>query len=173
MTSTKLTSNDLKSFIKQNNLQAELIVLSVPTPSVEAAAEAVGVEAARIIKSLLFWVGADPVMVIACGPTQVDRRLLAKHFGVGRKQVKLMPAGEVVEISGYPVGAVPPYGHSRKIMTLMDERILLENEVFAGGGAENTLMRVAPEEIRQVTQAILLDLKPMDLDRTTDGAGWI
>jgi prolyl-tRNA editing enzyme YbaK/EbsC (Cys-tRNA(Pro) deacylase) len=91
MTSTKLTSNDLKSFIKQNNLQAELIVLSVPTPSVEAAAEAVGVEAARIIKSLLFWVGADPVMVIACGPTQVDRRLLAKHFGVGRKQVKLMP----------------------------------------------------------------------------------
>jgi prolyl-tRNA editing enzyme YbaK/EbsC (Cys-tRNA(Pro) deacylase) len=169
MTDANLTSNDLKSFIDQNNLQAELIVLSVPTPSVEAAAEAVGVEPARIVKSLLFWVGPDPVLIVASGPTHVDHRLLAKHFGIGRKQIKLMPAGDVLEISGYPVGGVPPYGHNREIMTLMDERILLEKEVFAGGGAENTLMRVAPEEIRQVTQATLLDLQPADLDRKADG----
>lgn len=164
MASTNLTTKDLKSFIHQNHLQAELIVLSVPTPSVEAAAEAVGVDTSRIIKSLLFWVGTNPVLVIASGLTPVDRRLLARHFGIGRKKVKLMPASDVVEMSGYPIGAVPPYGHSREIMTLMDERILLEKEVFAGGGAENTLMRVTPTEIRQVTQAALLDLQPADLD---------
>ena len=125
MTNETLTTNDLNTFILQNNLQAELIVLKVPTPSVEAAAEAVGVDASRIIKSLLFWVGTDPVLVIARGQTPVDRRLLARHFGLGRKKVKLMPASDVVNMSGYPVGAVPPFGHSREIMTIMDERILL------------------------------------------------
>jgi prolyl-tRNA editing enzyme YbaK/EbsC (Cys-tRNA(Pro) deacylase) len=168
MTKATLTTSDLKAFLDQHALQANLVELDVPTPTVEAAAAAVGVDASHIVKSLLFWVGSTPIIVVASGPTLVDRRLIARHFGVGRKKVKLMPAADVLDISGYSVGAVPPFGHREKIMTLMDERLLDEKEVFAGGGAGNTLLRVSPHEIQEVTQATMLDLQPTELDRDSD-----
>jgi prolyl-tRNA editing enzyme YbaK/EbsC (Cys-tRNA(Pro) deacylase) len=164
MASSLLTPTDLKAFIDQHNLLAELIELPVPTPTVEAAAKALGTEPSQIIKALLFWVVSEPVLVVASGPTRVDHRVLARHFNVGRKQVKLMGANDVQKISGYPVGAVPPFGHHGEIKTLMDEHILRSQAVYAGGGAENTLMRVSPEEIHQVTHAALLDLRQLDGD---------
>lgn len=152
-----LTAMNLKAFIDRQELEADLIELSVPTPTVEAAAAALGVEPTLIVKSLLFWVGSDPVLVLASGPTLVDRRKLAEYFGVGRKQIKLMSSREVLEISGYPVGAVPPFGHAVEIKTFMDQNILSDPIVYAGGGAENTLMQVPAEEIQKITHATMLD----------------
>jgi prolyl-tRNA editing enzyme YbaK/EbsC (Cys-tRNA(Pro) deacylase) len=171
MTSANLTPADLKAFIAGHNLRAELVQLSVPTPTVEAAAAAVGVGASQIVKSLLFWAGPNPVLVVASGTTTVDRRTLAVFFGVGRKQIKLMQAADVLAISGYPVGGVPPFGHLQEIKTLMDEEILLEEQVYAGGGAEHTLMRISPLEIQQVTQATLLELRAPAGDINSEGAG--
>jgi prolyl-tRNA editing enzyme YbaK/EbsC (Cys-tRNA(Pro) deacylase) len=159
MTNSKLTSADLQVFIDQNHIQAELIELPVPTPTVEAAAIAVGAQVEQIVKSLLFWIGTEPIVVVASGTTRVDRGALAGHFEVGRKQVKLFRAGDVLEISGYSVGAVPPFGHRTKLETLMDERVLQDRAVYAGGGGENVLMQVSPEEIRRITQATILDLQ--------------
>ena len=152
------TGADLRAFIKQHHLAAVLIALPVPTPTVETAAAALGVDETQIVKSLLFWVGAEPVIVIARGPTPVDRRLLAAYFGVGRKKIKLMSAEEVFQITGFAVGGVPPFGHLQQIKTLMDRSIFLENEVFTGGGAEDVLMKTSPQEIHQVTRAALLEL---------------
>jgi prolyl-tRNA editing enzyme YbaK/EbsC (Cys-tRNA(Pro) deacylase) len=156
------TGADLRAFIKRHHLTADLIALPVPTPTVETAAAALGVDESQIVKSLLFWVGAEPVIVIARGQTPVARRLLAAYFGVGRKKIKLMSAEEVIQITGFPVGGVPPFGHLQQIKTLMDRGIFLENEVFAGGGAEDVLMKTSPEEIHQVTSADLLELMTND-----------
>jgi prolyl-tRNA editing enzyme YbaK/EbsC (Cys-tRNA(Pro) deacylase) len=154
-----LTSTDLQAFIDQQHIRAELIELPVPTPTVEAAAFAVGAQPEQIVKSLLFWIGAEPILVVASGTTRVDRGALAGYFGIGRKKVKLFRAEDVLEVSGYGVGAVPPFGHRTKLETLMDERVLQDRAVYAGGGGENVLMQVSPEEIRRVTQATILDLQ--------------
>jgi prolyl-tRNA editing enzyme YbaK/EbsC (Cys-tRNA(Pro) deacylase) len=164
MTKPRLSSADLQAFIDRHQIQAQLIELPVPTPTVESAAIAVGVQPEQIVKSLLFWVDAEPILAVACGPTRVDRRALASKFDVGRKRVKLIPAVDVVEISGYLVGAVPPFGHLTKLATLMDERVLQDREVYAGGGGENVLMRVSPREIQRVTQASIVNLQTLDTD---------
>ena len=159
MEDSLLNPSDLQVYIDQHGLRAQLIVLPVPTPTVEAAAAAVGARAEQIVKSLLFWIESEPIMVVASGPSHVDRRSLATYFKVGRKKVKLVGAEDVMEISGYPVGAVPPFGHHKKLTTLMDVGVLQDGEVYAGGGAEDHLMRVSPEEILQVTGATVLDLQ--------------
>ena len=102
---------DLARFIAEHGIAAELIPMRVETPTVPAAAAALGVEPGQIIKSLLFLVRDEPVLVIASGETLVDRAVLAARFGVGKKQVKLADAETVLRLIGYPVGGVPPFGH--------------------------------------------------------------
>ncbi len=154
-----LTPSDLQSYIDKNDLKAELIYLNVPTPTVEAAAQAVGTQPERILKTLLFWIDDEPIVVIAKGPNRVEQRLLAGYFNLSRKRIGLIDAKNVLEITGYPVGAVPPVGHLRALKTLMDQSVLEEQEVYAGGGAENCLIRLLPAELLAFTGATVVDLQ--------------
>jgi prolyl-tRNA editing enzyme YbaK/EbsC (Cys-tRNA(Pro) deacylase) len=63
-----------------------------------------------------------------------------------------------MEITGYPVGAVPPFGQRQRLPVLIDRRVMAQSEVYAGGGAIDTLLKVTPKEIVRVTGAVELDL---------------
>lgn len=153
-----LKSSDLARWIETHAIRAELITLPVNTLTVEDAARAVGTSPARIVKSMIFLINGKPVVAIAGGTSRVDRRPIAAHFGVGRKRVKLADAETVLEVTGYRIGAVPPFGQQQSLSTLIDHRVLDYPEVYAGGGEIDTLMRIAPAEIVRVTGAIELDL---------------
>lgn len=151
-------SLDLTQWIEEHAIRAEMIKLTVHTPTVEDAARAVEASVERIVKTLLFLVDDKPVVAIACGTSHIDRRLIAAYFGVGRKRVKLADGETVMEITGYPVGAVPPFGQRQRLLTLIDRRVMAQSEVYAGGGAIDTLLKVTPNEIVRATGAVKLDL---------------
>lgn len=153
-----LTSADLLKFIESNGIDAEIVTLEVHTPTVESAAEAVGVDPNRIIKTLLFLVDDEPVVAISCGTDPIDRKKLAKYFEVGRKRVKLAGANRVLEETGYAVGAVPPIGGHKRLQTFLDPRVLKYEEVYAGGGAINALLRISPADIFRLSSAVELNL---------------
>jgi Cys-tRNA(Pro) deacylase len=153
-----MDATDLLTYIEKHHVAAEVVSLDAHTPTVEAAAQAVGTISDRIVKTLLFLVDEEPVLVIACGLAHVDRRALASHFNVGRKRVKLADAAAVLENTGYPVGTVPPFGHKQPLRTFIDQRVLQQPEVYAGGGGIDTLVRVAPHEIVRLTHAVTMDL---------------
>jgi Cys-tRNA(Pro) deacylase len=141
-----------------HSIQGEILHLDVPTPTVETAAQALGTQPEQIVKSILFIVDDQALLAITCGTHLVERRAIADLYGVGRKRVKLASPGRVQEITGYEVGAMPPFGHRQPIPTLLDRRVLDLPMVYAGGGAENVLLRVNPEEITRVTGASVMDL---------------
>ena len=149
---------ELCQFIQAHRITGEILYLSVPTPTVETAAQAVGATTEQIIKSILFTVDEQPVLAIACGTSNISRRAIADVFGVGKKRVKLASAEAVHDISGYEVGAMPPFGHHQQLATLIDKHVFDSSESYAGGGAENTLVRLNPQEILRVTGAKVLDL---------------
>ena len=153
-----LNTDDLQAFIKANAIHAEILHLPVPTPTVETAALAVGADVQQIVKSILFLVDDQPVLAIACGAEYIERRAIADLYDVGKKRVKLASAEEVVSLSGYEVGAMPPFGHRQPLCSLLDRHVLELTEVFAGGGAENALMRVPPQEILRVSGARVMAL---------------
>jgi prolyl-tRNA editing enzyme YbaK/EbsC (Cys-tRNA(Pro) deacylase) len=64
----------------------------------------------------------------------------------------------VLEISGYEVGAMPPFGHRQPLNTVIDRRVLDFSDAYAGGGAENVLLHLNPQDILRVTGARVLDL---------------
>jgi prolyl-tRNA editing enzyme YbaK/EbsC (Cys-tRNA(Pro) deacylase) len=154
-----LTSADLAGYITSAGIAAELVPMAVETPTVPAAAAALGVAPAQIIKSLLFLVREEPVLVIACGDTTIDRRALAGRFGAGKKQIKLAGADAVLAILGYPVGGVPPFGHLTVVPVLLDRAVRAWNVVYGGGGDDHTLLRIAPDELARVTRAEWIELR--------------
>lgn len=162
MTGNTLGTEDLQRFINDNQIEAEMVPLEVDTPTVEAAAEAVGTDPNRIAKSLLFKVGDSALLAIACGPAQIRRRALADHLDVGRRQVRLASPEEVLVITGYEVGTVPPFGHRNSVETLIDAAAMEQDRIYAGGGGKRTLVRVSPAEIVRVTDGRVLDLSGDD-----------
>jgi len=153
-----LTPDDLQAFMVREKIPGEILILEVPTPTVETAAQAVGVSPHQIVKSVLFTVYQEAVLTISCGDLLVERRAIAALYAVGRKRVKLASPELVLELTGYAVGTVPPFGYRQPIRTLIDPQVLGQTEVFAGGGAHNALVHLHPENILETTSAEILDL---------------
>ncbi len=153
-----LTSIDFQAYLDQHALPGEILHLSVPTPTVETAAAAVGCQPEQIVKSILFLVDDQPALAVTCGMATIERRAIAAHYGVGRKRVKLASPEEVIAIAGYAVGAMTPFGHRKPLPTLLDPRVLDQAEVFAGGGDENALVRLNPQDILRASNAVVLSL---------------
>jgi prolyl-tRNA editing enzyme YbaK/EbsC (Cys-tRNA(Pro) deacylase) len=176
-----LTPTDLAAYIAAHGIAAEIVPMAVETPTVPAAAAALGVEPGQIIKSLLFLVRDRPVLVIASGETKVDRGVVAGRYGVGKKQVKLADAATVLQLTGYPAGGVPPFGHPQPLHTLLDRAVAAWEVVYGGGGDDHTLLRIAPGELARVTGAGWVTLaergRPVINRRATGAApcerGWI
>ncbi len=154
-----LTPADLARYIADHGIAAEIVPMAAETPTVPAAAAALGVTTSQIIKSLLFLVRDQPVLVIASGDTLVDRAVLATRFGVGKKQIKLADAATVLALTGYPAGGVPPFGHLTPLPTLLDRQVLAWEVIYGGGGDDHTLLRIAPVELARVTGAEWIDVE--------------
>ncbi len=158
-TSRPLTPADLQAFMQENSIPGTILYLDQPTPTVETAAQAVGTAPDQIVKSILFLVDDQPVLAINCGTAYIERRAIAHQYQVGKKRVKLASAQEVLSIAGYEVGAMPPFGHRLPLPTLLDQRVLEQPVVYGGGGAENALVRLQPEDIRRAARARVIDLQ--------------
>lgn len=160
---TARTPFDLRTYIAEQGIAAELVFPEQETPTVPAAAAAVGCAPEQIVKSVLFLVedqGASPrpVLVIAAGTARIDYKALAAHFGVSRKRIRLASGDVVLQTLGYPAGGVPPFGHVNPVPVLMDERVTLQEIVYAGGGDDHSLLRLAVDELRRVTGAELVSV---------------
>jgi Cys-tRNA(Pro) deacylase len=153
-----LTSTDLQLFINTHKINATILPMAEHTPTVPDAARVLGVAQAQIIKSLVFMVKGNPLLVISNGTARVDRRKIAAHLDVGRKQVKFAHAEQALEITGYVVGSMPPFGHRQKLPTLVDPAIIELETIFGGGGDIDAMLRLTPAELVQVTQADVVDV---------------
>lgn len=150
---------DLQRYVQEHGVEAELIELDVPTPTVAAAAAALGVSQSLIVKSILFIAEPDSaVLALAPGPRQIAKRAIARWLGMGEDRIRLATPAEALRICGYEVGSVPPIGHGPELPVCLDRSLMDLDQVYAGGGAVNSLLRIAPGEIKRAARAVLLDL---------------
>lgn len=159
MNTDRLTSTDLQAFLDRCAVGGEILHLAAPTLTVESAAQVVGVRPEQIVKSILFLVEGQPVLAIANGTARVHYRTVAAHFHLSRKRLRLATPAEVLALAGYEVGSMPPFGHRQPLPTLLDPHVLEWDEVYAGGGDENALVRLDPQVILKISGATLLNLQ--------------
>ncbi|RME83328.1 MAG: YbaK/EbsC family protein [Caldilineae bacterium] len=152
------TPEDLARYLLENGIDAELLRDVGDTPTVEAAARALGVSPQEILKTLIFFCRGEPYAVIGHGTEPISDRALADYFGVGKRQIRLARAPQVLELTGYAVGGVPPFGHRTRLPTLVDRGILSFPVVYGGGGDDHTMLKITPAELVRVTDATPVEL---------------
>lgn len=147
----------LKTFLQEAGVQGDFIRLDVETPTVELAADALGVSTDEIIKSLLFQAkdGAC-VLVIAAGTGRIDPKKLKAV--TGKDGWRLAKPEVVLRVTGYPAGGTPPIGHKEKLGVLMDRRAAAADVVYGGAGTLTSMLRIRIADIQRLTGAEVHDL---------------
>lgn len=119
-----------------------------PVSSFEEAAIARNQRPEQIVRSILFQVRpGEFVMVLMAGPDQVDWRKLRQL--VKRSRVRMATEEEVLEVTGYRIGTVSPFGVKNQIRLLVDASVFKEQEVSIGSGVRNTAIIMQSEDIRK------------------------
>ena len=108
------------------------------TRTAAEAAAAVGCEVGQICKSLVFRVGDAPLLVIASGANRVDEA----RFGAVKADARF-----VLERTGFAIGGVPPFGHPRRIETIVDEDLMGYDVVWAAAGSPRAVFAIAPDRL--------------------------
>ena len=127
------------------------------TKTAADAAAAIGVSVGQIVKSLVFGVDSEIVMALVSGSNQLDEKKLAAAAG-GAKCARV-DADAVRDATGYPIGGVPPFGHSTQLRVFVDPDLLQYDEVWAAAGTWNDNFGAAPADILRVAGGVLADLK--------------
>jgi Cys-tRNA(Pro) deacylase len=127
------------------------------TKTAADAAAAIGVSVGQIVKSLVFGVDSEIVMALVSGSNQLDEKKLAAAAG-GAKCARV-DADAVRDATGYPIGGVPPFGHSTQLRVFVDPDLLQYDEVWAAAGTWNDSFGAAPAEIVRVAGGVVTDLK--------------
>lgn len=144
----------LVSYLRKHGIEPEFLAPGVPMPTVAAAAEAVGVPAEQILKTLVF-VGDDGefVVAIANGTRRVNRALLSAACGVPRPRAA---APDIVEtVTGFAAGGVAPLGLPTGMRVVVDANLALLPHVYGGGGREHLLLRVRPADVIRLNDAVV------------------
>ena len=124
--------------------------------AVEAAA-AIGVSVGQIVKSLVFGVDDEIVMALVSGANTLDESLLAVAAG-GQRCVRV-DADAVREATGFPIGGVPPFGHSTQLRIFIDPDLLQFEEVWAAAGTWNDVFGIEPHRLVEASGGAVTDLK--------------
>jgi len=121
---------------------------NTPVTSFEQAVSDRNQRPEQIVRSILFQVRSEEfVMVLTAGREQVDWRKLRKL--VGRSRIRMATEDEVLEVTGYGVGTVSPFGMRKPVKVLMDASVLREEEISLGSGVRDTAIILKSADLQR------------------------
>ena len=116
--------------------------------SFEQAARERGQYESQVVRSILFQIRPEEfVMVLVAGREQVDWKKLRQR--VGRSRIRMATEEEVLEVTGYRVGAVSPFGLKNPVRVLIDSSVLKEEEISVGSGVRNMAIIMKSADLRE------------------------
>src|SRR5204862_5916309 len=123
--------------------------------TVTLAAEAYGVEPARIAKTLSLRIGERVVLIVASGTSRMDNKKLKAHFG---GKLKMLGIEEVADITGHEVGGVCPFGLKSPLPVYCDVSLKAFDIVVPAAGSTHSAVRIAPQRMAELTGAQWVDV---------------
>ena len=140
----------VREYLKPYGVADRIREFEVSSATVELAAVAVGVEPARIAKTLSFYVDETPILIVAAGDAKVDNSKY-KHFF--HTKAKMLTHEEAVERIGHAVGGVCPFALPETVQVYCDESLRRFETVFPAAGSSNSAVEMTPEELYAISGA--------------------
>ncbi len=119
--------------------------------SLRQAAEERGQSANQIVRSILFRLSTgDFVMVLMAGESQISWKALRAHLG--ERRLTLATPQEVIEQTGYEIGAVTPFGLRRPLRILADPSLFVPPEISLGSGQKGYAVLLQPGMLKNLIE---------------------
>lgn len=145
--------SDVHNFLAEKDVPHEVVHLPALSRTAKAAAEHLGVPLREVVKSLLFLLDGRPTLVLIPGDRVADVQLL--RAATGCEQAALAKGQQVLEITGYRTGAVPPCGLESDLPVVADTAVFEPDVVYCGGGTTATMLKVRSDDLRRVLEPLV------------------
>jgi Cys-tRNA(Pro) deacylase len=117
-----------------------------PVNSLKQAAVERGQEPEQVVRSILFRLGkGEYAMVLMAGPRQISWKALRSYFG--RSRLTTARREEVLQVTGYELGAVSPFGLPAPLRILVDGSVLEQQEVSIGSGIRGVTIIILTDDL--------------------------
>ena len=142
----------VREFFRDLGMEERIQEFDVSSATVELAAQAVGVEGARICKTLSFKDGEDGCILIqTAGDTKIDNRKFKDTFG---QKAKMLTEEEVVEFTGHAIGGVCAFAiENPRVRVFCDVSMKRFETVFPACGSSNSAIELTCDEIFRISKA--------------------
>ncbi|MDP9839306.1 Cys-tRNA(Pro)/Cys-tRNA(Cys) deacylase [Neorhizobium huautlense] len=120
------------------------------------AAEAIGEEPHRVLKTLMAELDGKPVCVVVPSDREVSMKKLASAFG--GKSAHMMKPADAERLTGYHVGGISPFGQKKQVPTAIEIAAMDEPLVYMNGGQRGLQVRLNPKDAQRALKAIVAPL---------------
>ena len=136
----------VRAYFTQLGLQDRILEFDVSSATVELAAQALGVEAKRIAKTLSFLTPDGCILIVAAGDAKVDNKKYKALFGT---KAKMLAHDDVPEYIGHAVGGVCPFAVKPDVKVYLDESLHRFETVFPACGSSNSAIELTITELER------------------------
>ncbi len=140
-----------RAYFRQFGMEDRVLEFNVSSATVELAALALGVEGARIAKTLSFKKGDSCILILAAGDARIDNHKFKDKFHM---KAKMPSPDEVLTLVGRPVGGVCPFGINDGIDVYLDESLKRFETVFPAVGSGNSAIELNLDELYKYSNAV-------------------
>lgn len=139
-----------RAYFRQFGMEDRVLEFDVSSATVELAAQALGVDGARIAKTLSFKNGDGCMLILAAGDTRIDNKKFKEKFHF---KAKMLTSDEVLEMVGHPVGGVCPFGINDGIDVYLDVSLKRFETVFPAVGSGSSAIELDLDELYKYSNA--------------------
>ena len=137
----------VREYFRGFGIEDRILEFEVSSATVELAALAVGVEGARIAKTLSFLKkDGSCILIVAAGDARVDNAKFKAYYG---EKAKMLPHDAVPELIGHAVGGVCPFAVKGGVRVCLDVSMKRFDTVFPAAGSSNSAIELTPEELER------------------------
>src|SRR5258707_10086813 len=113
---------------------------------------ALGVEPARMLKTLMAEVDGKPVCAVVPSDREVSMKKLAAAFG--GKAAKMMRPPDAERLTGYHVGGISPFGQKKRVPVAIEAAALGHATVYVNGGQRGFQIELDPNYAMKALDAV-------------------
>ncbi len=140
-----------RAYFRQFGMEDRVREFTVSSATVELAALALGVEGARIAKTLSFKSGDGCILILAAGDARIDNHKFKEKFHM---KAKMLTPDEVLRLVGHPVGGVCPFGINEGIDVYLDDSLKRFETVFPAVGSPSSAIELNLDELFKYSNAV-------------------
>lgn len=140
----------VREYLKRFGADDRIIETELSSATVELAAAALGIEGARIAKSLSFTVDDKCVLVVCAGDVKIDN---AKFKAFFHTKAKMLPREDAERVIGHAVGGVCPFALNDGVEVYLDISLKRFETVYPACGSSNSAIELTLEELYKFSGA--------------------